>query len=318
MKWTFIILFFVGLHSGFAQSLRLTQPWDSLARLAIQWTAEQRYDAVLQLKDPLGRSDASIHVFKAMAALARADDLHHKPSLDIAQKQLESAQKVLAQNSQHSHRDFWLAMVELQRGYVLVAQGNSVRGAMASRSGALDMSEILANTDARGFAAIYEYYKSRILGKMLTGTGDQQAKLQLQRSLQESLYFQAIFANALAWIEFDLGNFETTEQIAQNQLKRYPQHRVFRQMLGDAQRRAKKWSLAQHSYLQSLKQYESVAKGSVRYVSALGNLLLISKALNDANGIKQYNQLYKLYEPKVRSQMPKSLVEELQRQKLPF
>jgi hypothetical protein len=251
-----------------------------------------------------------VPVLESIGLLARFDDLGQKKDKKMAEKillDLNERCEELESNSalQGQFYHFWCAMGGLQEGMIV-----GWSGLFKVRSSAKKLKALEELSDAQGMSAIYGYYSSAALSNMGLGDGGKADRLLLEKAFNQTLYFKSLLGLALGWVYYGEKKYDQTELLAKNILIDAPKNRIFRQMLGDSYKSQNLWGLAQKEYLTSELEYRKVAKGSVRHLSALGNLILISIALK-SNDLMTWKKEYLKYINNVEGEMPASLLEEL-------
>lgn len=252
-----------------------------------------------------------VPVLESIALLAKNDDLGHKIDKLKAKKNLISfAEKCetlpISENKDFNEfRSFWCAWAGLQEGMVV-----GWSGLFKVRSSAKKLSEMKLLSDAKGLSAIYGYYSSSALSNIGFGDHGKSDREVLEKAFMQTKYFKSVLGLALGWVYYGEKKFDKTELLSKKILLAEPENRVFRQMLGDAYKSQNLWQKARVEYLRSESEYKKVSLGSVRHVSALGNLILISKAL-DSKDLNTWKKKYLKYIDRVKEEIPPSLIDEL-------
>jgi hypothetical protein len=252
-----------------------------------------------------------VPVLESIALLAKHDDLGRKvDKLDAKKILISFAKKCervpIAKNKDFNEfRNFWCAWAGLQEGMVV-----GWSGLFKVRSSAKKLSEMKLLSDAKGLSAIYGYYSSTAFSNIGFGDNGKSDREILEKAFMQTKYFKSILGLALGWVYYGEKKFDRTELLSKKILLAEPENRVFRQMLGDAYKSQNFWQKARVEYLKSESEYKKVALGSVRHVSALGNLILISKALGSKD-LSTWKKEYLKYIDRVEDEIPLSLIEEL-------
>jgi tetratricopeptide (TPR) repeat protein len=286
---------------------------DSLALAATSHTLDGSYAHAWQATDSLERLLPRHPVgalLNALTAFARYDDLSDLKDLSRAGTALRRADTL----AQKLADPFWLGVMEFQRGYELTLRGHELKGAMATRAGAQRLGAILANSDAAGMVAIYAYYLSEATSWLPFVSDRRGQSLQaLEQGTRESRYFSALYRNALVWILWDRSELARAEALAAEVVGAHPGNRIFQQVQGDVQRKAGKLEPARTSYRKSLERYATDAPGSIRHLSALGNMALIAHLQGNAAEAKTFAAQLQAKLPPQRDRMPPSLMKELEK-----
>ena len=295
-----------------AAPVRLPGEADRLARASVEAMLSCEYRRATILADSVVLLDAAHPagwLLKALAAFARYDDLADPGEVAKAETALGRADSLSAALGD----EFWKGIAEYERGLLLALRGQTMKGALATRSGAVRLSKLGGNDDASALAAVYDYYLSEAIS-WLPFVADERgsAKERLARGVDSTLYFGAVYREALVWIHWAEGEYDRGLALVDPVLEAHPANRVFRQIRGDLLRKAGRWDEAREAYSESLRQYREVsAAGSVRGACALGNLALIEHFRNDIAARDEYLRLFRLALPPVEKRMPRSLMREM-------
>ena len=300
-----------------AAPVRLAGDADRLARASVEAMLSCEYLRATILADSVSRLDASHPagwLLKALAAFARYDDLTDPAEVAKAETALGRADSLAAALGD----GFWKGIAEYERGLLLAMRGQTMKGMLATRSGAVRLSRLKGNDDASALSAVYDYYLSEAISWLpFVADERENAQARLARGVDSTLYFGAVYREALVWIHWAKGEFDEGLALVDPVLEAHPANRVFRQIRGDLLRKAGRYDEAREAYSESLRQYREVsAEESVRGVCALGNLALIEHFRNDFAARDAHLARFRELLPAVEKRMPKSLLEELRREKL--
>ena len=296
-----------------AAPVRLPGEADRLARASVEAMLSCEYDRSTALADSavaLDPSHPAGWLLKALGAFARYDDLSDPEEIGRAELALDRADSL----SVALGDEFWKGVAEYERGLLLAMRGSSMKGALSTRAGAVRLSKLKGNDDASALAAVYDYYLSEAIS-WLPFVADERAsaKERLARGVDSTVYFGAVYREALVWIHWANGEFDEGLALVAPVLDAHPANRVFLQIRGDLLRKAGRLAEARSVYALSLRQYRAAGKGTVREVCALGNLALIAHFQNDAAARDEYMRLFRLALPPVEKRMPRSLTKEMEK-----
>ena len=302
---------------AFAAPVRLPGDADRLARASVDAMLSCEYLRATILADSVVRLDASHPagwLLRALAAFARYDDLTDPAEVAKAESALGRADSL----AEALGDEFWKGIAEYERGLLLAMRGQTMKGMLATRSGAVRLSRLKGNDDASALSAVYDYYLSEAISWLpFVADERENAQARLARGVDSTLYFGAVYREALVWIHWAKGEHDRGLALVDPVLEAHPANRVFRQIRGDLLRKAGRYDEAREAYSESLRQYREVsAEESVRGVCALGNLALIEHFRNDFAARDAHLARFRELLPAVEPRMPKSLLDEMKREKL--
>ncbi len=290
---------------------------ESLIKI-IEWSqggSHQGYSKALSLSEKLRSSDSLTGgLMKSLVLLAEYDDLGKTGSLKQASQLLQKLQVQFEDRESTSEEFYFLQkMVALQYGFSEILLGNEVSGAMEVRSAANDLKSA-KYAEGQGFYAMYAYNFSKATQWVpFVSDESEESRKSLKRNALGSVFFKPLFINALGWIYFDEKKFGKALTLLKPFLKNYPGNRVLHQMEADILRTKGDLYQAEVEYKKNREKYQAIlSTGSVRDLSALGNLVLIlklsKKELEALALLDEFNsQVLGVYE-----RMPASLKNEME------
>jgi tetratricopeptide (TPR) repeat protein len=241
----------------------------SVVQAVVEKAMLQDYDGAIKELRALEPSVAC--VLHGMILTSRFDDLGD--TLDI--------QKAILQLNQCKAKKEWKALGQLQLGFALVQNGNSIKGALSTREAAQFFKD-KESTDAKAFYAIYGYYLDQSL-RHIPFVSDKRKKYidDLKWGAENSKYFSYVFTSPLVWIYYDREEYEQALHLIEKVLKKFPRNRVFLQNKADMLYKLKRFDEAIQVYLFSVQEYYYDAPFSIRYWCAVANLVKIYRDKGD-------------------------------------
>lgn len=281
---------------------------DSLADRVVANTLAQNYGLAFKQADSIAQMQpAKGHFFVSMVALSRFDDLGDTLLLLRTLNALEKA------TFTHADDLWWESIRMFQLGYARSVVGNAASAAWVTRKAAKNFAQ-MNGFEAKSFAAIYEFYMAGATA-WVPFKGDERPQLLglLEGAAKKSRHYWPLFSTSLAWMYFDRKEYAKGLAIANMALQKAPNNPVFLQMKADMLFRLGKVELAHKIYVASEKSYAQRAKYSVRWWSAVGNLLRIEYALGNQAAVQTLQKEF--LDPRfkvMRKWLPPSLLENLE------
>jgi len=284
----------------------LTSKVDSLAAHVLEHTLATHYTQAEREADTLWKLDHDRGAFfKTMVRLSRFDDLGD--TMDLLQS------KVFL-DTVHVENPFWKSLQLFQLGFVQAELHSNVTAALNTRKANKGFAAF-NSLDARAFQSIYGFYMDQATA-WIPFTQDHRGNflLTLDSAAQSQSLFWPLFATSLGWMHFDRKEFSAGLSVAEHALQRSPHHPIFLQMKADMLFRLGRNAEAAQLYEQSAADYTQRSPNSVRWWSAVGNLVRIYASLGDSTRTHLWQAHFA--EPRfkqVQPWMPASLMESLQK-----
>ncbi len=267
IRYSFLlILFLPGVLFAQEDSLKLPFPLQKPAKEMTQAVMLADYDKALAMAQEIESKDSGIGcVWENMILISRFDDLGDTLDMIRADQNL----------SECKARGLWETLRDFEKGFAQSALGNSIKGALGTRSAAKIFGES-NDPDAQAFFAVYAYYVDQSFSwvPFFSDNREEYIRVLRERSLRSEL-FAPLFATSLVWIYYDRGEFQNALALADQFLSRYPEHPVFLQIRADMLYALKNYEAAAAIYEKSAADYLKRSGYSIRYWCAVMNLILI-------------------------------------------
>ncbi len=300
----------LGALNAFADSslFELSRELQSEAERSVAFALKADYKKSYQVLEKIrAKNPGAACVLRNVTRLSEFDDTGDTLALEKAAKEL----------SECAAEGAWDVLRAFELGYAQTSLGNSIKGALGTRSAAKKFEDS-EDKDARAFYSIYAYYIDDGLSFLPFVSDDREAYLKIleERSANSELFW-ALFATPLAWMYYDKQEYGKALNVVERALSKAPQNPVFWQMKADMLYKLKKYTEAAKIYEKSAAEYLKRTGKSVRYFCAIGNLSRIYLDAGDFEKSKFYTE--KLLDPdykKIENWMPESLIKDLKKKDL--
>lgn len=272
--------------------------------LALQTNYTEAYATIQKIQE----KDAGVAcVIRGIVHLSEFDDTGDTLALFSSEKEL----------SECSAKESWDILREFELGYARTAMGHSIKGALGTRKAAKKLEDV-KDPDAQAFYAIYAYYVDEGLSFLPFVSDNREEYLKiLEKGLEESEFFWALYATSLAWMYYDREEYGKALDVAERSLAKAPRNPVFLQMKADMLYKLGRFAEAAKIYEESASDYLKRTGKSVRYWCAIGNLARIYRDMGkDDKSLHNANLLKSPEYRKIEKWMPASLVNDLKKKKL--
>ncbi len=274
----------------------------------LQHILHERYREASNAAQKIGNHNAGVGcVLEGMVRIGRYDGLGDLKALKAASDTLNKCRA----------KGYWEALRIFELGYAQNEMGHAFKGAMNTRTAA-KVFEKSDDLDARAFYAIYAYYMDETFSWLPFVSDNRPAHLQiLAEGASKSKRFRPLFTTSLIWMLYDRGEFKEALRYADNILAEVPGHPVFLQIRADMLYRLKRYDEAAAIYEQSAADYLKRTGSSIRYWSAVANLIRIYNDSGNAERKMYWQKIIRSEEfEKIRPNMPGSLMSDLEKRKL--
>jgi tetratricopeptide (TPR) repeat protein len=225
--------------------------------------------------------------FSGIVCMNRFQDLGDTSALQRAEffwTQLNAEKSGAFPNENGARLDTYHGLALMQLSYISSLRGERFHSAKLAFSAhsQFDGSNM---AEARAGAALFEYYRGRLLSSIPLVEPNLNVPMQrLQVAADSSRYLRDLLRSSLFWMRVDHGEADSALRIPDEFLKRYPRNRLARQMRGSGLFRAGKLSEARLIYEELLQEYAllnlSTSKNlPLGYYKAAGNLARIYSGL---------------------------------------
>ncbi len=286
---------------------------------AMEAVSNQNYKIALSLAIDstrlTGVHSPSDQLVIAMVHLSHYDENSQKSSLRLARETLEKiVTKLDSVAALDENQQFIQGMSLFQLGYIDQLQGNQVSSAFKTRSAAKILARLETNVDAQALKAIYDYYMSAITSKIPFMVDSREKSLKiLAHAIKKSQYFSNLYRTSLVWMRYDQKKYQLGLNLAQEFLKSHPNNRIYLSIQADFYKKMNRNTEAYELYQAVYQSYiENQSKMSVRQLSAIGNLMLLSKELGKKDKHALFKQKFHANIEVFRSNMPASLLEDME------
>ncbi|MFA6837072.1 MAG: hypothetical protein WCR04_11810 [Fibrobacteraceae bacterium] len=310
MRIVIMMLFLLVSFSSSAEEAGFFLPdsLDTKAEQAINSALAGEYSKSEKLAQGLKvRAPGASCVLLNIIRLSKFDDVGDTLVLHKAKESLAACKAV----------GVWDNLREFESGYAESVLGNSVKGALRTRSAAKKLEDS-DDKDAQAFYAIYAYYIDDGLSFLPFASDNRNSYLSLlEERTSHSKLFWALFATPLTWMYYDKKEYAKGLAVVERSLKKAPGNPVFLQMKADMLYRMGKNVEAADIYEKSAKEYISRTGKSIRYWCAIGNLARIYMASGDSMNAEKNKVLLQSPEfKKIERWMPESLMKDLRKKDL--
>lgn len=259
---------FLLIHQAWCESpFALPPVQDHIADQVLSFTLERKYSEALELSSQLEKTHpGAASFFRNMVRLSQFDDLGDTSLIYQIHHELDSLE--LKDSA-------WEALRCFQLGYASTLLGHPLQGALQTRSAAKIFAK-LPGFEAKAFHSLYEFYLEEVTAWIPGVSDDREEHIQnLSRAAYKQSWFWPLFATSVTWMLFDQKNYEQALDVVHMMLQRAPQHPVFLQMEADMLYRLTHFNQAAQFYTRSARHYQKNAPYSIRYYSAVANLIRI-------------------------------------------
>lgn len=264
---------------------------------------KRNYNAAEKGATEIGRHNQGVScILEGMVLIGKYDDLGDTIALQKATKLLNKCKA----------SGYWEALRVFQLGYTQSEQGHSLKGAIHTKSAA-EIFEKSKDLDTKAFYAIYAYYMNNTFNWLPFVSDKSESHLQdLTMGAKNSKWFWPLFTTSLIWMHYDRKEYKVGLDLAENALRKIPNHPVFLQIKADMLYRLKNYQQAANIYEASAADYLTRSGKSLRYWCAIANLVRI---YHDAGNLElEAKWKTKLKSPdfeSIKDWMPASLMNDL-------
>lgn len=322
MKKQIFIIFFCGFSLSFASWFEAKPEVAPYIDKIVKANFKQDYDAALAYSSALEKAVPNSPAgcfFYSITLLSKFDDLGQIELVNQSEEKLgQCLNQVTTMGLNVNDLNFWNGLMTFQMAYAININGSVLKSTSMMRSGSKLMKKVGNNSDATAFYSIYAYYIDQMTNwiPFVDDNRSQYLKV-LDSAVEGSNYFSALFRTTLIWMNYDKKQYQRSLNLVNGLLIRYPEHRIYNQMLGDMYFRLGKYKEAAKVYEKNLAEYKRIAPYSIRYYSATGNLSRIYQELGNKEKASSNAKTFsdKQYK-KVESLMPQSLINDLEKRDL--
>lgn len=279
---------------------------DSLLNRGLELAQQGSYDsALLTLHAPALQSWRGTPYFRGLILLQTQEDLGDTAAFFEAAKLWSGLwttpikPEPLPQGAAWENLALIRALAGLQWAGTLQKRGHTWQSTRLSLQAQKALKPLRNCPEAEAALALFDYYSAVLLAKIpFVGDDRNAAAHRLDSASRLCFRLGPVLRTAWLWTEFDQGHYQAGIAPLGESLARYPEHRLYRQMLGDFQFRQGRYSEALASYRQAFSAYARPAPGvswkllPVGYLSCAGNLARIHAALGAKDSALVYLDIW--------------------------